>query len=612
MWPLRPVRVRRRSLRVRKTATDWRAPVSRLQVNGPRGILRLTTTGTVIYMERRYGGTRSMNLFTPPPIESGAITPRPYQIEALEALDGHMRTKEGNPCVVIPTGGGKSILMAWAIQSWKRDYPPFRAVILAHRKELVEQNAGELAALWPGGDIGIYSAALKRRDLDCSITFASIDSVYNRWGEFAPFDVVIIDEAHRIPARGEGKYRQFIKGCRLQNENLRVIGFTATPFRMSTGPICHKDHILNEVCYEANVGDLIAQGYLCNLRSKVGDVQPDMENVKRNSGGDYITKSLAGAVDTPDIVQKAIRSAMTLANAERRKSIVFFCVDVKHCRDVSLELRKYGVNAPMVTGKTSIQERERIADAFKAGQLRAICNVNVYTEGFNAQRIDCIALLRPTLSPGLYTQMVGRGLRLHPSKEDCLVLDYGHCIETHGPIDCVDGGEVSIMICGQCGDAFSRAIRTCPHCGWEIPKKEVERAEAAEREKKMHDAEASKRSILGSEPETLDVDDVSVHRHRKIGKPDSIRVQYRCGIAVFREWICLDHEGYAGRKAHQWWWNRFGKSEADVTTVNVALEDMLLGDRIKKATQSITVIRRGKHAEILKYALTDRKTLTND
>jgi len=540
-------------------------------------------------------------LFRPPSIESGAITPRPYQEEALEALDLHMRSKETYPCVVIPTGGGKSILMAWAIQQWKRAYPPFRCCILAHRKELVRQNASELASVWPGGDIGIYSASLRQRDCDSSVVFASIDSVFQRWGEFPAFDVIIVDEAHRIPARGEGKYRSFIKGCKSLNLNLRVIGFTATPFRMGCGPICHKDHILHEVCYEANVGTLIAQGFLCRLRSKIGDVQPDMADVRRNSGGDYITKSLASVVDTPKIVRLAIRSAMGIINAEKRHSIIFFCVDVRHCKDVSAELRKYGVQAPTITAGTHSLDRDRTAEAFKLGQLRAICNVNVYTEGFNAQRVDCIVLLRPTLSQGLYVQMVGRGLRQHPSKTDCLVLDYAHCIEMHGPIDCIEGGEVKLMTCGQCGDVFSRAIRVCPHCGWEIPKQEIERMEGEEREKRMHEAEASQRAILGSEPEELKVDDVIINRHRKLDKPDSLRIQYRCGMSVIREWICLDHGGIAENKARIWWAQRFGRAEAGSVTVDSAIEGLFTAQRINAVTETVTVVRRGKHVDIVKY-----------
>lgn len=541
------------------------------------------------------------SLFPPPEMWSGSIVPRPYQIEAHGALDLHMRTKEGNPLVVIPTGGGKSVLMAWSIQGWKIDYPPFRCIILAHRKELVEQNAAELARLWPGGDIGVFAAGLRRYDRDNSITYASIDSVYKKWGEFEPFDVIIVDEAHRIPAKGEGKYRQFINGCKSQNENLRVIGYTATPFRMGQGVICHRDHILNEICYEANIVDLIEQGYLCKLRSKIGDIQPDITGVRKNSGGDYITTSLASAVDTPDIVRKAIKSAVEIIQSENRKSIMFFCVDVSHCRDVSMELRKYGIDAPMVTGQTPARERKKIAEAFKHGVIRAISNVNVYTEGFDAKRVDCIVLLRPTLSAGLYLQMVGRGLRIHPEKTDCIVLDYAKCILEHGPINCIDSGKVKMTKCANCGDDFSRVIGVCPNCGWEIPKQQIEREDAEERERKMHEIRHSNLSIISGEPETIEVDAVTVHRHRKLGKPDSLRVQYRCGLSTFPEWVCLDHPGFAGQKAKAWWSKRFVKSDTKHMTVDKALSFDGLQEFINEITETVTVIRRGKHFEIVGY-----------
>ncbi len=547
-----------------------------------------------------------MNLFTPPPIEAGAIQPRPYQAEALEELDGHLRTKETNPCVVIPTGGGKSIIIAWAIQKWKAAYPPLRVCILAHRKELVKQNAEELAGLWPGGDIGIYAAGLRRRDMDNSVIYASIDSIYKKWGDLLPFDVIIVDEAHRIPARGEGKYLEFIKGCKLASKNLRVVGFTATPYRMGSGAICHRDHILNEICYEAFIGPMIEDGYLCKLRSKIGDVQPDLDKVRKNRNGEYIEKQLAAAVDQNDVVAAAVQSAMKAIIAEDRKSIVFFCVDVEHCEHVSMELRKYGIDAPIVTAKTPAAERDRIVELFKAGHYKAICNVSVYIEGFNAKRVDCVVLLRPTQSQGMYVQMVGRGLRLHPEKEYCLVLDYANCIAEHGPIDCIDAGEVKLITCAECENAFSRAVKVCPFCGWEIPPQEVERHEAEEREKRLHEAQAAQRNILGSEPEELNVDGVSVHRHRKPGKPDSIRVQYRCcGLTTIREWICLDHGGYAEKKARAWWWQRFGKKEAESITVDQAFEDMFLSERIRAITESITVIRQGKHHKIIGYKLTN-------
>jgi len=535
------------------------------------------------------------------------MIPRPYQQEAIDALDYHMMHKPNNPLVVIPTGGGKSLLMAMAILKWKEAYPPLRVVVLAHRKELVDQNSKELTGMFPLGDVGVYSAGLGRKDMDNSILFASIDSIYNKAGHFPPFDVVIVDEAHRVPARGEGKYRQFIKECKITSPNLRVVGFTATPFRMGCGAIAHKDHVLNEICYEANVGKLIDDGYLCKLRSKIGDVKPDLSNVKRNSGGDYIEASLSAAVNKADIVSRAIRSAMEIIIAEKRKSVLFFCVDIAHCKAVSMELAKYGVDAPCVTGKTPNSERDRLCNDFKDGKIKALCSVNVFSEGFNAKRVDCIVLMRPTLSAGLYVQQVGRGLRLHDAKTDCLVLDYGNCIAEHGPIDCLEAGEVKIIECGGCGDVFSRAIGKCPHCDWVIPKEEVERAEAEEREKRMHNDEVSQRAILGMQPEDLKVNEVSVYRHCKAGNPDSLRVEYRCGLSVFREWICLDHGGFAEKKARRWWGERFGSDEAGAITVAKALEDMLLGQRIQSVTEGITIIRRGKYHEITQHLLKGKK-----
>ena len=517
----------------------------------------------------------------------------------MTALHEHICTKNTNPCVVIPTAGGKSIIMAWAIQRWKDDHPPLRVCILAHRKELVLQNSGELEDAWPSADIGVYSAGLGKRDMDNSIIYASIDSVFNRGGEFAPFDVIIVDEAHRIPPAGEGKYRTFISMQRLQNKALRVVGFTATPFRMS-GPLCHKDHILNEVCYEAKIHDLIRDGYLCRLWSRRGNEQPNLANVRRNSGGDYVIESLSKEVDTQEIVSKAIRDAVENIRRYMRKSCIFFCVDVAHCHHVSKELRTYGIHAPAITGDTGNRERDKAVRDFKDNRITAICNVNVYTEGFNAKQVDCIVLLRPTLSRGLYVQMVGRGLRIHPSKQDCLILDYAHCIDEHGPIDCIDAGGIALVTCRECENVFSRQVRICPHCGWEIPKQEVEEMEEADRKRRLHEIQASNRDILSGTPEEVPVDRVNVHRHVKAGMPDSLRVEYQYGLSTFREWICLDHEGFAGSKAKAWWRKRFGEP---VPTVNDALESLLTASAIKEATESITVVRRGKYVEITDYKL---------
>lgn len=529
------------------------------------------------------------------------FTFRQYQQEASDALHTHLCTKQTNPCVVLPTGSGKSVVMAGVIERWRDITPGVRGCVLAHRKELVEQNHDKLMSVYPEGEIGIFSAGLGRRDYDSPILFASIDSIFRRAGEFQSFDFLFVDEAHRIPPGGEGKYRTFINECQKFNPQLRTVGWTATAFRMNCGPICHKDHILNEICYEAGMTDLIDQGFLSNLRSKVGVAQPDLSCVRRNSGGDYIVKSLSEATNLSDVVSTAVAEVCRIIAAERRKSAIFFCVDIEHCKRVSEELKKHGVHAPYITGKTRRDKRDRLIQDFKAQRLRAICCVNVLTEGFDAPHIDCIVLLRPTLSPGLFSQMVGRGLRPFFKKEDCLVLDFAGCIDEHGPIDLLGKGQTVVMaVCSECRESFPRAIRCCPSCGWEIPKLEVERLEATEKERRMHSDKASKKSILSGGPEVHQVNGVFAARHIKPGSPDSLKIQYRCGLSMFREWICLDHGEFAGRKAIGWWQKRFGVTKHP-PTVNMALESLLLTQELLEWTKTITVKKNGRYYEIIDY-----------
>ena len=528
---------------------------------------------------------------------------RPYQIEAKAALNNFFRTRKENPCIVLPTGSGKSVVMASQILDWKEETPCVRGCILAHRQELVVQNAEKLQIFFDQAEyrekIGLFCAGLGMKDYNDSITFASIDSIFRHSGSFAAFDFLFIDEAHRIPPAGEGKYRTFIKGCLRFNPNLRVAGWTATPFRMNCGAICHKDHILNEICYEAQITDLIDQGYLCQLRSKVREAEYDLSEVKRPLNSDYTKKSLDAVINTDKIVRDAVQEAVLILNREERRSILFFCLSVDHCQRVSAELLRNGIYAPAITSKTDPNARSRALSGLRDGQIRAICNVGVLTEGFDAPCIDAIVLLRPTLSAGLFAQMVGRGLRIHANKKDCLILDFAGCIDEHGPIDLVGIGNqyTAMAVCGLCRESFSRAVRVCPACGWEIPLQEIERIEEVEKERRMHGQKASKRAILSDEPETFAVDDVKINRHKKAGRPDSIRIQFRCGIATFCYWVCLDHPGETGQIARQWW-KRF---LFDGHTVDSVLQDLFAKQKIKESIKTVTIRRNGKFVSIVDW-----------
>ncbi len=528
---------------------------------------------------------------------------RPYQTEAIDAINDHLATRKDNPCVSLPTGSGKSFVMAKMIHGWIDSFPPLKACVLAHRKELVEQNAEELKTIDPWLSVGIYAASLNKRETRQSVTFASIDSIHNKAADFEPFDVLIIDEAHRIPVKGEGKYRRFIDACKALNPNLRVVGLTATPFRMGAGMICHADYILNHLCYSANVGDLIRQGYLSPLRSVRGEADIDLRGVKKGAG-DWNLKDLALRVDQEGVVAQAVQHMVTVARKEKRKSIIIFCIDIEHCRHVQEELRKYGIDAPFIIGATANGKRSELVDNFKAGLIRWMLSVDCFFEGFNARGVDCVGMLRPTQSKGLWMQAVGRGLRLSPEtgKADCLVLDYGQNIDRHGPIDLEEGEAVRLATCEECENVFARALRICPACGWFIPVKQVdlfekEEEEEKQRERTLHMAVASTGFLL-NEARWVGVDSVSLRLHRKLGSPDSVRVTYHCGLQNISEWVCLDHPGFAGRKARDW---SLARNLGPSSVAEVMHNYQWVQDELTRITKRILVRYEGKFLTITDY-----------
>jgi DNA repair protein RadD len=321
---------------------------------------------------------------------------RPYQREAVEAVYDHLRTREDNPCVVIPTAGGKTPCLATvcrdAVQLWSG-----RVLILAHVKELLEQAVEKLHLVAPDLPVGVYSAGLKRRDLGYAVTIAGIQSVYQKACDIRPVDLVIVDEAHLIPPDGEGMYRTFLTDMQSINPQVRVIGLTATPFRMKSGLICSPDNILNEVCYEIGVRELIVQGYLCPLRTKAGSQRPDYDQLHVR-GGEYIAGEVEDLMDTDALVETACTEIVE--HTSDRRSVLIFTSGVRHGEHVTRVLQeRHGVECGFVEGNTPAKERDRLIDRFKHGDLRYLANVNVLTTGFDAPNVDCVALLRPTLSP---------------------------------------------------------------------------------------------------------------------------------------------------------------------------------------------------------------------
>ncbi len=332
-----------------------------------------------------------------------AMILRPYQVQAVAAVYDHLRTRDDNPCVVIPTAGGKTPLMATicrdAVQMWDG-----RVLILAHVKELLEQAVDKLHTMAPDlwHQIGVYSAGLKSRDTDHPIIVAGIQSVYRKACDLGRFDLILIDECHLIPPDGEGMYQTFLADAKVINPNVRLVGLTATPYRMTTGTICAPGGLLNHVCYEAGVRELIVQGYLCPLKSKAGQRKADFDSLHLR-GGEFIAGEVENLMDDDVLVGSACHEI--IEHTKDRHAVLIFAAGVRHAQHVQRVITGLGHECGLVCGETLPFDRADTLDRFRHGDLKFLVNVNVLTTGFDAPNVDCVVLLRPTNSPGLYYQM---------------------------------------------------------------------------------------------------------------------------------------------------------------------------------------------------------------
>lgn len=534
---------------------------------------------------------------------------RPYQISASQAADNAMRQGKSGVCLIIPTGGGKTIVMADMIHRWLMRWPDTRVLVMAHTKELVEQNASKFALFWQSQNqtpapMGIYCAGLNQRNMTAPVIFASIQSVHRKAMQIGAFDVILADEAHHIPtAKDEGIWRNFIKDAHRANPNVRIIGLSATPWRLSSGSIIGSDSILQSIAYEIGVADLINRGYLSPLICKGSAIQADTSRLHIRQG-EYINAELAELMDQQNLIDGAVADMMTLGSD--RKSWLIFCAGVAHSRHVADALQSAGISADSLTGDTPRLERDRIVADFKAGKIRALCNCMVLTEGFDHPGIDLVALLRPTKSAGLYYQMVGRGFRLSPGKADCLILDFAGVIAEHGPVDAIKAkaqkakGESATegaptKCCPECKTCLHPSVNPCPECGYAWPIKP------------KHDAKAIEAAILSSQVKAVRYSVSRVAYSRHVGKSGipTLRVDYFSGfLRVASEWVCLEHSGWARQKAEKWWKQREPRPMQIIpTTIEQVMDWIDGGYELKRPTAILVRTLPGKDAfhEIVKY-----------
>jgi DNA repair protein RadD len=471
---------------------------------------------------------------------------RDYQQRAIDQLYAWFASgQKGNPCLVLPTGSGKSHIVAALCKDALQNWPETRILMLTHVRELIAQNVEKMRQHWPGAPMGIYSAGLRQKQLGEPITFAGIQSIRTKARQLGHIDLIICDECHTISHKDEGGYRTFIANLKAINPALRVVGLTASPYRLGHGYITDKPAIFDDLLEPVTIEELVYKGHLATLRSKVTKASFDISGVHKR-GGEYIESELQAAVDTEENNARVVDEVISLAG--ERRSWLFFCAGVKHAQSVAAVLEARGISSACVTGETPSAERDRILTDFKSGKIRALTNANVLTTGFDAPNIDMIAMLRPTMSASLYVQMAGRGMRPAPGKNDCLVLDFAGVVQTHGPITAVQphrkkgegNGEAPVKVCDECGEMVHISVMLCPACGTPFPAPEAKNL-------KLHNDD-----IMGLDATELAVSAWNWRKHtsRTSGK-DMLAVTYYGALSdpSVTEYFPVTHEGYAGDKA---------------------------------------------------------------
>lgn len=508
---------------------------------------------------------------------------REYQIDGLNAIwDYYEKGNKGNACLAWPTGTGKSVVPAIFIESVMRLWPTQRFLMITHVKELIQQNYNVLLKVWFNAPVGIYSAGLKQKDYAHSIVYGGIQSMIKNPMQFGFRDIIFIDEAHLISQEDSSMYLTFIAAMKLINPNLKVIGLTATPFRMGQGYITDGGlftDIVHDLTSMDNFNKLISDGYLAPLIPLRTKTELNVNEVSVQKG-EFVASSLQKAVDKQEITFQGLREVVDAG--ANRNAWLLFASGIEHAEHIAEMLGSFGIDCAPIHSKRPSNYNDDAINAFKSGELKSLVNYGKLTTGFDYPSIDLIGMFRPTLSVPLWIQMLGRGTRpVYPAgmpletveqrleairsshKQNCLVMDFARNTPRLGPINDPQiprkkgesQGEVPIKICDNCGAYNHTRVQFCCQCGNEFEFKIKIKAKAGT-EELIRTNDKIETPII----ELFDVDRVSYNRHIKIDRKTKtalsapmIKVQYMCGLRTFNEWVLMQGTGLNLHRAHEWW-----------------------------------------------------------
>lgn len=361
---------------------------------------------------------------------------RNYQQEAVDCTVKYFQRKREPALIVLPTGAGKSLVIAELARIAKG-----RVLVLAHVKELVEQNFEKYKSY--GLEAGIFSASLGKKDWNQKAIFGSIQSVARAPAEFFnEFSLLVIDECHRVADEGATQYQEVIQKLKERNPNLCTLGLTATPYRLGLGWIYEYSHtgeiktdqkrFFKQCVYELPLSYMIKNKFLTQpVKVDIPVTCYDFSELTEKNRMYTMAEVEELLKNQKRLTPLIVKNIIDITGRFNRQGVMIFSSTVKHAQEILSYLPEH--EARLVIGDTDISSRDQIIEDFKARKFKYLVNVSVLTTGFDAPHVDVIAILRPTESNSLYQQIVGRGLRLEPGKTDCFILDYtgmGHDIYT--------------------------------------------------------------------------------------------------------------------------------------------------------------------------------------
>lgn len=463
---------------------------------------------------------------------------RQYQTDGLAALWNYYQNGgKGNVLLCWPTGTGKSICPAIFIHEAMKLWSNQRFMLLTHSSELVKQDAEALLSVWSNAPLGLYCAGLKRKDVISPVIYGTIQSTYKIGANnFGHRDILWIDEAHLISDEDASMYLKFITELKIINPKLKVIGLTATPFRSGMGMLTDGklwDEMVHDLTGMENFNKLIDDGYICKLIAPSRlTVKLDVSNVDIQRG-EFVANQLQHEVDKAEITWKALQEACYYG--QNRKSWLIFASGIDHANHIAEMLNKLGVDCASVHSKQSKDFNDNAIKDFKNFKLRAIANYGKLTTGFNHEGIDLIIMLRPTMSVGLWVQMLGRATRPYKYKSNALVLDFARNTPRLGQINNPiipnkkgnKTGDLPIKICEACGVYNHIKAIHCDACNqpFEFQVKIVKTAGTDELIK------TSEALII----EYFDVTHAIYKKRQKESKPAYIEITYFSGMNNFKE-----------------------------------------------------------------------------